>query len=214
MVSVASGDKIAAQFVVPAAVSVTHSGTRAIEAFDRHVGRLENQLRARDMEGIDQILGDFGLPIHRNAAASQRFEVDPDATAGKGETDAVVHQAIFEHPLADLGLHEQVNRSLLQHAGADARGHVLSTLALQNDVSDALERQQPREQQTGGTGTDNGHLSTRHARASRRGLGPSLAAAISRKRTIPMSTGTYPPRCWRRNSCGDRPLWRRKKREK
>ena len=77
-----------------------------------------------------------------------------------------MYQAIIEHAFAGFGLIKQVNRALLQHAGTNAASHVLATLPLQNDVIDAVERQQPRKQQPGRTGTDNGHLSTRHARAS------------------------------------------------
>ena len=130
MIAIAARDKIAGQLMVLAASSIAHGGILTIEAFDRHVGRFENQLRARGGEGIHEVLGDFRLPVHRNAAACQRLEVDSDGAAGKGETDTIVDQAILEHALADLGLDQQINGALLLHAGADAPGYMLGALPL------------------------------------------------------------------------------------
>ena len=49
--------------------------------------------------------------------------------------------------VADAGFVEQVDRGLLEHAGADAAQHVLAAAPLEDDVVDAGLVQQLAEQQ-------------------------------------------------------------------
>ena len=61
-------------------------------------------------------------------------------------------------PLADAGLGQQVDRALLQHAGAHAVLDVVAVAALEDDRVDAGEMQQMRQQQARRTGADDAHL--------------------------------------------------------
>ena len=62
------------------------------------------------------------------------------------------------HARADAGLVEQIDRDLLDHAGADAAEHVVAGVPLEDDVVDAGLVQQLAEQQAGRTGADDGDL--------------------------------------------------------
>ena len=62
------------------------------------------------------------------------------------------------HALADVGLVQQVHRPLFQHAGTDTPLDVVPALAFDDDAVDALQRQQPRQQQPGRTGPDDAYL--------------------------------------------------------
>ena len=59
-------------------------------------------------------------------AAGQRREIDAVQAAVEGERDAVMPQPLGMQPRADAGLVEQVDRALLEHAGAHARQHMLA----------------------------------------------------------------------------------------
>jgi hypothetical protein len=80
------------------------------------------------------------------------------ALAAETELNAVMDQTDLTHPLADLGLVQQVDRSLLEHAGADPALHVLPAAALQDDRLDALQMQQLREQEARRSGPHDANL--------------------------------------------------------
>ena len=61
-------------------------------------------------------------------------------------------------PVADAGVDQRVDGVLLEDAGADARLDVLPRAVLQDDGVDALQVQEPREEQTGRTGPDDAYL--------------------------------------------------------
>ena len=68
---------------------------------------------------------------------------------------------------ADAGLVEQVDRALLEHAGADAAAHVVARCALEDHAVDAVAVQQLPEQQAGRAGADDhdlGALGAAHRR--------------------------------------------------
>ncbi len=78
--------------------------------------------------------------------------------ARKLQLDAVVDQPFAPQPLADADLVQQVDRALLEDAGADPLLDVLAAPVLEDDRVDALEVQQMREHQPGGTGADDPDL--------------------------------------------------------
>jgi hypothetical protein len=53
-----------------------------------------------------------------------------------------MHQSLALHSLPDSGLHEQIDRAALEYARTDPAGHVFTRLPLDDDVVDAVERQQ------------------------------------------------------------------------
>ncbi len=63
------------------------------------------------------------------------------------KVDAVVDDPFAIHPLADAGFAQQLDRSLLEHAGADPVLDVLATPVLEDDALDARDLEQPRERQ-------------------------------------------------------------------
>ncbi len=67
-------------------------------------------------------------------------------------------QPLARQPVADAGLGEDVDRALLQQAGADAGTQVLRRAPLQHDAVDAGQAEQPRQQQSRGPATDNSNL--------------------------------------------------------
>ena len=85
--------------------------------------------------------------------------------AAEAQVDAFVAEALALHALADAALREQVDRALLEHAGADRRLDLLAAARLEHHRVDALEVQQVREQQAGGSRADDGDLGF-HARAA------------------------------------------------
>ena len=80
------------------------------------------------------------------------------ARAVEAELDAAVRQALGVHPRAGAGGVEQVDRHLLEHAGADPAEHVVGAALLDDDGVDAGPVQQGAEQEAGGAGADDGDL--------------------------------------------------------
>ena len=74
-------------------------------------------------------------------------------------------------------LAEQIDRALLQHAGADTLLDIVAAARLEHDRLDARDLEQPRQREPGGAGADDPDLGPRsHARA------PSWRWASSRGR--------------------------------
>ena len=88
----------------------------------------------------------------------QRLQVDAVALAVEGQLQPVVDQALARQPVADAGLGEDVDRALLQQAGADAGAQIFGRAPLQHDALDAGEAQQPRQQQPCRAAADNSNL--------------------------------------------------------
>jgi hypothetical protein len=78
--------------------------------------------------------------------------------APEAQFDPIVDQAFGLHALADAHFCEQVNRSLLQHTGANAFLHILTAATLDNDGVNPLQIQEVREHETGGSRTNNPDL--------------------------------------------------------
>ena len=96
-------------------------------------------------------------------AAGQRVEIDAVARAVESELDALVHEPFAVHARADAGPVEQVDRRLLEHAGADAAEHVGRALPLEDHVVDAGPVQQLRQQQPRRAGADDRDLRAAHS---------------------------------------------------
>ena len=95
-------------------------------------------------------------------AAAQPVEVDAVQAAVERQRDAVMRQPLFMQPRAGFRLVEQVDRALLEHAGADAGEHVLAARPLEDDIVDADAGQQLAEQQAGRPRADDDDLRARH----------------------------------------------------
>ena len=109
---------------------------------------LEQQRRAGLEAGGDQVLDHLLLAVDRDPAATRELvEGDPVAAAAEAQLHAVVHEALALEPLAHAHLDQQVDRALLQHAGANAVLHVLAVAVLQDHRLDAPEVEQVPEHQ-------------------------------------------------------------------
>src|SRR5580698_6260921 len=80
------------------------------------------------------------------------------AAASEAEIDSAVSHALSPEPLAEARLDEQVDRSLFQHAGANAFDDVLAAAALHDDGVDSFQVQQMAQQQAGRSGAHEAHL--------------------------------------------------------
>ena len=100
------------------------------------------------------------LGVNRNAAsAGELAEVDAVAASAESQLDAVVHQALAPHSIAQAGFIQQVDGALLQHAGPDTLLDVLPAPGLDHHRLDALQVQQVRQHQTGRAGAHDSNLS-------------------------------------------------------
>src|SRR5579872_5791751 len=80
------------------------------------------------------------------------------APAAEAQIDAVVPQALAHQALAYAGFDHEVDRGLLEHAGAHAAFNVFAAARLQDDGFDSLEMQEMREHQAGWAGSDDADL--------------------------------------------------------
>ena len=76
----------------------------------------------------------------------------------KRDVDAVVPQALAAQAVADADRVHQIDRALLEHAGAHALDHVVPAAVLDDDRIDAVQVQQVAEHQPGGSGADDADL--------------------------------------------------------
>ena len=79
--------------------------------------------------------------------------------------------ALAAHALADAGFVQQVDRALLEHAGAQRRLDFLAAARLEHDRFDAAQVQQVREQQARGSRADDADLCAHRADIIRRDEG-------------------------------------------
>ena len=156
--AVAAADEVTRERLRLAVLAKADLRPVALEIVDAHVFGLEDDLAAGGEPGGDQVLGDLGLAVDGHGLAGERSEVDPVALAAEAELDAFVDQPEPAHPLADLRLLEQIDRALLEHAGADPPLDVLPAAPLQDDGLDALKMQELREQQARRPGPHDANL--------------------------------------------------------
>ena len=93
-------------------------------------------------------------------------EVDAVPAPVEAQLEAVVDQALAMQAVGQAGLVEQVDRALLEHAGAHARLDVLAAACLEDHGRDALSRQQVGQQQPGRAGAHDPDLGVHQAPGS------------------------------------------------
>ncbi len=168
MEAVAAGDEVALELPWLALVLEADPGAVAVEVVDGDAGGLEEQRRAAREARLDQILDDLGLAVDDDrAAAGELAQRNAVPLAVELQLDAVVHESLAPHALADACPVEQVDRALLEHAGADALLHVLAAARLEHDGLDALQLQEPREREAGRAGSDDADLGAHQRRGMR-----------------------------------------------
>jgi hypothetical protein len=118
--AVGPGDDVALeQLRVAVGVGEPDAGGVGVDVLGGDVGDLEEQRRAAVELGLDEVLGDLGLPVDPDGAAAQLREVELVAGARVLQVDPVVLEALAVQPVADAGVGERVDGVLLEDAGAD-----------------------------------------------------------------------------------------------
>jgi hypothetical protein len=95
-----------------------------------------------------------------HATISQLAQRDAVALTAELEIDAVVHEPFAVHAGAEPEGPEQIDGSLLEHAGAQASLDVRTIATFDDDRLDAVGMEDVREREAGGTGPDDRDLRT------------------------------------------------------
>ena len=97
--------------------------------------------------------------VDHDGLAGQLLEIDAVPHALDAELRSVVHEAVAMHAGTDAGLVDEIDRDLLDDAGANATEHILGRMPLEYDVVDVVLMQQLAKEQAGGAGADDCDLS-------------------------------------------------------
>ena len=183
MEAVAAGDHVAAQLLLGAVVAEADAGRVGLDARDGDVLDLVEQRAAGGEAGVGQVGDDLLLPIDGDRRATGELgQVDAVADAVEAQLEALVHEPLALEPLAQPGGLEQVDRALLEHAGAHALLDVVAAARLEHDRLDAVAGEQVAEEQAGRPAADDADLGAHHAAAA-------TACATLRSRTA-LTPGT------------------------
>ena len=159
METVAPGDEVAGEFLACAAVIEADRGCLLVEIGEPRVARLEQNGSAGFDPRRDQVLQHLVLGVERDRlSASQLGQIDAMATAPEAKLDPMMHRTLALHALTYTGSPEQIDRALLEHAGAKCGLDCIATAVLEHDRLDAVDVQQVREQQTRGACADDSNL--------------------------------------------------------
>ena len=157
--SVAPGDEIALDFMRLAALAVADRRMICIEIVYRDVFSLIDNLRAGGMERIVQVLRHLCLAIdHDGLTAGQFHKIDGMTFTVKTQFDPAMEQAFFMHPLAHLGLIQQVHGALFEHTGADGGFDLFAGTRFEHDGVDAAQMKKMGKKQARRPGADDANL--------------------------------------------------------
>ena len=159
MEPVAAGDEIALQHPLGSvAIAVANRRPFAGRVDDAHGGGVKAR-RVADTHVLgDEVFDHLVLAVDHDALAGQVGEVEVMTAPGEAQIDAVVDEPFASHARTDAQRVEQIDRAVLEHAGADALLAVLAAARLENDRRDPGPAQQQRQDQTGRTGADDPDL--------------------------------------------------------
>src|SRR5262245_44207226 len=81
---------------------------------------IEEDPPARGEPGVDEILDDLLLTVDGDHPAARKIgKVDAVAAPGEAQLDTSMNEPLSAHPFAGAAFVEQVDRALLEHAGAN-----------------------------------------------------------------------------------------------
>ena len=139
---------------------------------------LEPEVAAALQQRRDQVLDDLLLSVDRHVPAGQLGDLDVLGVALPAQVDAVVLEPLAGQPLADPQVVHQLDRVLLEQAGADAPLDVVAVAVLEDHRLDARSLQQQPEHQPRGTCSDDADLRV-YVRGS-----PCRLRAVTRRYTM------------------------------
>ena len=159
MEAVAAGDHVALELLRDAVVHEANPRAFRLEVVHGHVVHLEKERQSALEPGGDQVLHDLGLAVdHDRASVCELAERNVVALAVELEVDPVVDDPLAIHARAHACVAQQLDRSLLEHAGANPVLDVVAVAVLEHDRLDAGHLEQAREHETRGTGADDPDL--------------------------------------------------------
>src|SRR5450755_3158522 len=121
MKAVATRDEVAEKLDLLAVAPESYMRRRRIDIMQRDRLDLKEDLAGRSHSRLDQILDDFLLAIDRDRSpAGELGQVYSMPGAAKAQLDAVMKESFPAQPLTDTGCNQQIDTSLLQHAGSNA----------------------------------------------------------------------------------------------
>ena len=93
----------------------------------------QNLATGRD-PGIVQVFQNFVLRVNRDSfSIGELPKINSVTAAPEAQLDPMVNQAFGFYPLANPHLGEQIDRSLLQHAGTDTLLRILAAAIFKDD---------------------------------------------------------------------------------
>jgi len=103
------------------------------------VSDIEENLAPCRKARFDEILQHLVLCIHHDRlAASQSLKINAMASERKLQFDTMMHETLLHHSFADAGLIQQIDGTLLKHAGADTFFDIVSAVCFEDDGLDAF----------------------------------------------------------------------------
>src|ERR1700690_2228849 len=157
MKPIASGDKVAGNFMTDSGVLVLNSWL-GIKIFDPHRFRFEEQWRPITQARSDEVLYDLLLGINGDGLAHQILKINPMAFAAEAQLNAVMCQPFALHAITYAGFAQDVYSALLQHTRTHAVFHVLARVAFQYHRFDPLQVQKMRKRKPCRARADYSHL--------------------------------------------------------
>jgi hypothetical protein len=148
--TIAASDEVARQLLRHSVLFKSDSRLAAVKSVDLYARGFENDLPVGCQARRNQILDHFVLGINHHAlAASQFTKIDAVPTATEAQLNAAMKKALAMQAFANPSLGQQIDSSLLQNSGANARLDVLAARRFEDYGLYALQMQKVREHQTG-----------------------------------------------------------------
>ncbi len=118
-----------------------------VEVVHRDGRGLEEERQGGRQPCLDQVLDDLGLAIDHDRPSGELVHRDVVALTVELQVDPAVDDPVATHSFPDARVAQQVDRPLLEHAGADAVLDVLAAAALEHDRLDPLACEQLGQRQ-------------------------------------------------------------------
>jgi len=132
---------------------------RAIEVMHADVFNFEQHPAASCDAGIIQVFQNFVLRVNRDSfSIGELPKINSVTAAPEAQLDPMVNQAFGFYPLANPHLGEQIDRSLLQHAGTDTLLRILAAAIFNDDGVNPLQISKVREHEASRPGANNPDL--------------------------------------------------------
>src|SRR5580658_1262569 len=156
MGTVASTDEIADNLQGAFGMLKSEARRLSLNIMDFDLAGIEEYLCASLDPGANQILDEFVLAIHGDAAAAREFvHIDAMAAAIEPKFDTAMNQAFAPHAFPEARFIEQIHRALFENARTEPFLDVFAGAGFDDNRVDAFEVQQVGEDEASRSGSDN-----------------------------------------------------------